>query len=194
MGLNSFLAARAGHKVLGIDNDSEKIKLGKQMLKNMNIKSVRFKVEDLTKLSFKKEVFDAVFCFEVLEHIPKDTKAFSEIARVLKKGGTFLLSVPARGVISRINQESKDHVREGYSLDEIRGMCKKNKLEIENIIMIERTPLGFFVRYLNDEIGRRSLFFVTVFFPILLPLGILDGKMPVLIKPNNWIIVSKKVK
>ena len=36
-------------------------------------------------------MFDAVFCFEVLEHIPDTEKAVAEMARVLKPGGKLLI-------------------------------------------------------------------------------------------------------
>lgn len=49
---------------------------------------------DLTDLSYPDEIFDWVICNHVLEHIPDDNKALSEIYRVLKKGGSALLQVP----------------------------------------------------------------------------------------------------
>lgn len=38
--------------------------------------------------------FDAVLCTEVLEHVPDPVRALEELARVLKPGGTLILSVP----------------------------------------------------------------------------------------------------
>ncbi|MBT7655838.1 MAG: class I SAM-dependent methyltransferase [Flavobacteriales bacterium] len=49
---------------------------------------------DLTALPFAEETFDLIFCNHVLEHIPEDQKALSELYRVLKKGGTAILQVP----------------------------------------------------------------------------------------------------
>lgn len=50
--------------------------------------------EDLTNLSFVGEKFDLVVSLEVLEHVPNYKKAISEIFRVLKRGGSFVFSVP----------------------------------------------------------------------------------------------------
>jgi SAM-dependent methyltransferase len=50
--------------------------------------------EDLTKLSFKNDLFDVVISLEVLEHVPDYRKALKEIFRVLKTGGSFIFSVP----------------------------------------------------------------------------------------------------
>lgn len=49
---------------------------------------------DLTDLPFVENTFDMVICNHVLEHIPEDRKAMSEIYRVLKPGGMAILQVP----------------------------------------------------------------------------------------------------
>ena len=49
---------------------------------------------DLTAAPFPDARFDVVICSHVLEHIPDDAKAFSEILRILKPGGHALLLVP----------------------------------------------------------------------------------------------------
>lgn len=52
---------------------------------------------DITDIKFPNETFDAIVCNHVLEHIPDDRKAISELYRVLKKGGWGSLQVPMRG-------------------------------------------------------------------------------------------------
>ena len=49
---------------------------------------------DATKLPFKDAYFDKVICSEVLEHIPDDHQAISELKRVLKDTGRLAISVP----------------------------------------------------------------------------------------------------
>jgi SAM-dependent methyltransferase len=46
-------------------------------------------------LPFVDEAFDVVSAFDVVEHCPDDTRALSELGRVLAPGGRMLLSVPA---------------------------------------------------------------------------------------------------
>lgn len=49
---------------------------------------------DITDLQFDAEAFDFVLCVHVLEHVPEDRKAISEMYRVLRPGGTALIMVP----------------------------------------------------------------------------------------------------
>ncbi|MBN2349970.1 MAG: class I SAM-dependent methyltransferase [Bacteroidales bacterium] len=49
---------------------------------------------DVQQMPFKSNEFDVVICNHVLEHVEDDTRAMSEILRVLKKGGFAILHVP----------------------------------------------------------------------------------------------------
>jgi SAM-dependent methyltransferase len=93
---------------------------------------VRFVCGDATRLDFESASFDAVTMFDVLEHIPDDDKAISEMLRVLKPGGWFLISVPNESwrfpyyrFMKKIcpTEEEKfadwGHVRRGYSLAQL---------------------------------------------------------------------------
>jgi ubiquinone/menaquinone biosynthesis C-methylase UbiE len=85
---------------------------------------------DLTLLPFEDEVFDVVICSEVLEHIPDNKAAISEIVRVLKRGKYLVVSVP-RYLPERIcwaisksyHQEPGGHIRI-YKKDELIEMLE----------------------------------------------------------------------
>jgi SAM-dependent methyltransferase len=49
---------------------------------------------DVTNLKLDTGSFDAVICNHVLEHVPDDRRAMSELLRVLKPGGWAVLQVP----------------------------------------------------------------------------------------------------
>lgn len=51
---------------------------------------------DLTRLPFRDATFDLAVCYHVLEHIPDDSTAMRELARVLTPGGLALVQVPWR--------------------------------------------------------------------------------------------------
>ncbi len=50
--------------------------------------------QDITHLSLADNSFNVGVCLEVLEHVPNYTLAFSELARITKKGGSMFISVP----------------------------------------------------------------------------------------------------
>ncbi len=52
---------------------------------------------DIQALPFSDESFDFIFASHVLEHIPDDIKALSEIYRILKPNGMAILPVPIIG-------------------------------------------------------------------------------------------------
>lgn len=53
--------------------------------------------EDVQDLTFADASFDIVTHTEVLEHVPDDARAFSELHRVLRPGGIMVFTVPQHG-------------------------------------------------------------------------------------------------
>jgi SAM-dependent methyltransferase len=49
---------------------------------------------DINKIPFEENYFDIVLCNHVLEHVPTDKQAMSELYRVMKKGGWGIFQVP----------------------------------------------------------------------------------------------------
>lgn len=49
---------------------------------------------DITAIPFENKSFDVIICNHVLEHVPDDIKAMSELFRVLKDNGWAVLQVP----------------------------------------------------------------------------------------------------
>lgn len=71
--------------------------------------------EDLTRLSFASGQFDYVLTFEVLEHVPDYARALEECARVLKPGGTIIVTVPFHGkatttIRARVGPNGIEHI------------------------------------------------------------------------------------
>jgi len=50
--------------------------------------------EDIQNLTYADNRFDLIICLHVLEHVPDDKAAISELLRVLKPGGFAIIQVP----------------------------------------------------------------------------------------------------
>jgi ubiquinone/menaquinone biosynthesis C-methylase UbiE len=73
----------------GIDHSFVSIERAKNLMPNGN-----FQVGNLYTLPFKDNFFDLVHCAETIEHLEKPEDAIKEMFRVLKTGGTFIITTP----------------------------------------------------------------------------------------------------
>jgi ubiquinone/menaquinone biosynthesis C-methylase UbiE len=96
--------------VLAIDISSE-------MLRQAKLKGfpdqVKLAVMDIHQTPFDSEHFDCVFCNAVFPHFEDKVGALREIARVLRPGGTVIISHPiGREAVNRIHQTAGGEVGE----------------------------------------------------------------------------------
>jgi SAM-dependent methyltransferase len=77
------------------------------------------------RLPFADESFDTLLNIQVLEHTPAPQALLNEMARVLKKDGLLILSVP---FCFRLHEEPHDYFR--YTPHGIRTMCEVAGLEV----------------------------------------------------------------
>ena len=78
----------------GVDASPEMLRHGRKS--HGSHRSVHFALGTAERLSFSSEVFDVVICAGVIEFVDDDQLAVSEMARVLKPGGTLIIGFPNR--------------------------------------------------------------------------------------------------
>jgi SAM-dependent methyltransferase len=87
---------------------------------------LRFLVGDATPLAFRAGAFDAVFAGELIEHLPDPRPGVAEFRRMLRPGGTLILTTPNRLRLANVADGSErpyspDHLSE-LSYDEVRAL------------------------------------------------------------------------
>jgi len=81
-------------RLVGIDFDGRALQSAKRNLRNKKI--LLAKANLMEKLPLESSSFDKVIMSEVAEHLPSATKGIQEIYRILKPGGTIVLTVPCK--------------------------------------------------------------------------------------------------
>lgn len=101
-GRHAYEAARRGARVVALDYASEEVATTRATFAAMaqagEINSDRLAGVirgDATNLPFRDSSFGCIITSEMLEHVPDDVRALSELSRVLRPGGTLVATVPS---------------------------------------------------------------------------------------------------
>jgi len=119
-GYGSFYLSKFGGDVYGIDISEGAINYCKSKYLSENI---HFFLGDVKDMPFKDNFFDAIVSQDTIEHIDDDERFLSEIKRVLKKNGLFIVFTPC----SKFHNNKPDnpfHIRE-YSFESFENLLKK---------------------------------------------------------------------
>ena len=76
--------------------------------------------------------FDLIGSFDVIEHIEDDAAALASIARRLKRGGRFVMTVPAHGWMWSAHDEVNHHKRR-YSKRRLKRLVEGSPLKLETL-------------------------------------------------------------
>jgi SAM-dependent methyltransferase len=85
---------------------------------------------DALALPFADEVFDAVFIFDVLEHIDDDARVLAEIRRVLRPGAKLLITVPAFMFLFGLQDVVSEHKRR-YRRRGLADLLRRSGFEVD---------------------------------------------------------------
>ena len=149
----SFLLARAGHEVLGIDPAREYIDLAKKLVPKKLLNFCDFQISSIENFQ-TSEKFDAVIATDVLEHIKDDEAAARRLADFVRPGGHFIVTVPAMQSLYGFHDEELGHFRR-YGAGQLKKIINKtNLISIKKIRYFGFTLIPVCVLY--SRILRRS--------------------------------------
>ncbi len=89
--------------------------------------NTEFRQMTVPPLDFADESFDFVISFQVIEHIKRDKEFVAEVSRVLRKGGTFIVSTPNAPMSLTRNPW---HIRE-YTAQELKDLLSAEFSQVE---------------------------------------------------------------
>jgi SAM-dependent methyltransferase len=124
---------RGARSIVGIEPRDENLRTAKQ---HIDDPLVRFQVGDALDLPFVDESFDTVVCWEVLEHLPRQSerRAFAEISRVLRPGGILYLSTPAAALVAKVTDPAWWLIgHRHYRAGDVRRFAEEAGLRVERI-------------------------------------------------------------
>ena len=116
-----FMARRYPRaKVLGLELDEALVDDGNGFIRRLHLENLRFEAADITRMD-DEGAFDLILSVDVLEHIEDDEGLLRRFSRALRPGGRVILTTPS---LYRAHREDsvfvEEHVREGYSEEEMR--------------------------------------------------------------------------
>ncbi len=184
----SILARLGNYYIVGLEINTRVIDTAQRNFKMLGIeykrikkwnsqskKGIYFVEGDVNMMPFRNNFFDKIIMSEVTEHLPNDLKGLKEVYRVLKVGGTLVLTVPnwyfpffwdpINWVLQR--PPIKRPIRSGfwagiwnqherlYQPDEIRDLVKKAGFKIKKLEVQTRWCLPFNHHIIN--LGARAL-------------------------------------
>lgn len=133
-----------GGQIIGVDFSKDALRRAKFKIDAFPVGQAGVLLGDLTRLPFRDCSFDLIASIEVLEHVPNWEQAILEFHRLLKPGGSMILSIPNKLSIygltryaSRLFIKSENPcdqwktyfelrkvaTRAGFSINGVRGVC-----------------------------------------------------------------------
>ena len=161
MGYGSkILARKLDARVTSLDIDPEALDYARQ---HHNDQRISHGVSSITEIAAQDASFDAVVCYETIEHLHFDDamQALGELRRVLKPGGTLFISTPNRYftyLLQKMGMSNPFHFYE-FRPEELAKALQTRDFRVQHIY---GQTLAFPLTYYAGRAGKLSH---TLFFP-----------------------------
>jgi ubiquinone/menaquinone biosynthesis C-methylase UbiE len=117
-------------------------------------------VADAMDLPFRPGVFEHIMCSEVIEHLPDDTRALREFARIMRKSGSLFITFPHRKAYFSVDDRFVHHYRR-YELSEMEQRLSEKGLKVvatrKILGPLEKLTMGLTVFFLSTIKDSRFL-------------------------------------
>lgn len=93
-GFSVWLARQGPAEVVAVDFSPAAVAKGEAFGRAAGLANLRFEVGDIQAIAYPDDSFDIAVSCETVEHVPDPRLAVRELGRVLRPGGTLLLTTP----------------------------------------------------------------------------------------------------
>jgi SAM-dependent methyltransferase len=167
-GFGLAMLRSSGACVVGVDYDAVALCEARRLSP-----SVPLARGDATSLPLRDASLDVVVSFETLEHVPDAAAMVREVRRVLKPGGSLVLSTPNRGFgPPELHTNNPFHVRE-FTADELRALLASH---FECVALYGQRPISAY-RYVPYLMVQRDLSLAALGWKLMarLPFSLRNG-------------------
>ena len=144
-----------GAKVTGLDASKKTIQIAKNHAKekNLSIDYQNMSLDEYIKTS--KTKFDAIICFELIEHVPDQIKLIQDISSVCKKDAKLFMSTINRNIASfalakimaeyvlKIVPEGTHQYKKFIKPSELVKMLETSSFSIDDIQGVKLNPIDY---------------------------------------------------
>lgn len=145
-GLLSMALASETQETVGIDVSASAIAFADALKQELGCQNAAFEIGDAEALRFENQAFDLLLCSEVLEHLLRPEQALAEFRRVLKAGGSLILTTPSAASLShgsmRLLRQLSRRIQSGKTVQ----FDKKAHQAARRVLASETLPDDIFLR------------------------------------------------
>ena len=188
-GYFSWLAYQSGARVVALNYEQGQVEKARDFLigyRRADPDRLRFEQYNLYDLPREQRTFDEIICFEVLEHLKRDSEVLAQFYRVLRPGGALHLCCPHRrhprhqAEVLDVN-ETGGHVRPGYTEEDYRQLLEPLGFKIEQVAGIGTPGIYWADKILRAVRNHAGDQLALPLLPLLLPFvwwARMNPKMP----------------
>ncbi len=145
-GLLSLSLARDAQQVIGIDVSPSAVAFAEALKQELRCANVAFEIGDAEALRFEDQTFDLLISSEVLEHLLRPERALAEFRRVLKPGGSVVLTTPSAVSLSHGSMRLLRLLNRRIQSEKTVSFDKKAYQAARRANLPEKTPDSIFLR------------------------------------------------